>query len=62
MTSDNLAEYDENKKALLSQALELFREAKVTGFSRGGRMISVEYELGGEKRAILYSTERGMLV
>ena len=62
MTSDNLAEYDEAKKALLAQGLELFREAEVTGFSRGGHMISVEYKLGGETKTILYFTDKGVLV
>lgn len=62
MTSDNLAEYDEAKKALLAQGLELFNGAEVAGFSRGGRMIGVDYTLGGEKKTILYDTEKGVLV
>lgn len=62
MTSDNLAEYDERKKALLAQALELFREAEVIRFTRGGRMISVDYKLAGKKHTALYYTEKGALV
>ena len=62
MTSDNLAEYDEKKNALLSQALELVRDAEVVGFSRGGRMIGVDYVLGGRKHSILYSVDKGVLV
>ncbi|MBO4414036.1 MAG: alpha-galactosidase [Clostridia bacterium] len=62
MTSDNVAEYDERKKAELSAALDLFENARVTGYSRRGDVITVNYDLGGRAETIKYDTERGILV
>ncbi|MBQ7500841.1 MAG: alpha-galactosidase [Clostridia bacterium] len=62
MTSDNIAEYDDEKKKLLSDSLRLFREAKVTGYSRRDTVITAEYSLDGEIHKISYDAEKGVLI
>ena len=62
MTSDNLAEYDEEKRNLLAASLDLFQNAAVTGYERNDRIITVRYEHRGEAHQIRYDTEKGVLV
>ncbi|MBQ7475003.1 MAG: alpha-galactosidase [Clostridia bacterium] len=62
MTSDNIAEYDDGKKAALDSALDLFRHARVTDYSRRDTVITVVYELFGDVRTLRYDTERGILI
>ena len=62
MTSDNIAEYDEEKRTQLSRALELFRNAAVTGFHRRGDTVTVSYTLHGENAQLRYDTEKGVLI
>ena len=59
MTSDNIGAYDPAKKALLEETLELFYEGHVTGYSREGRLIRINYELHGEEHTLLYDFNRG---
>jgi alpha-galactosidase len=59
MTSDNIGAYDPAKKALLEETLELFYEGRVTGYSREGRLIRINYELHGEEHTLLYDFNRG---
>ncbi|MBQ7670587.1 MAG: alpha-galactosidase [Clostridia bacterium] len=61
MTSDNLASYDTKKKKLLAGALDLFRRAKVTDYSRYDKTITVRYVLDGKTEEIRYDTEGGVL-
>ena len=62
MTSDNIADYDEAKRAALTEALALFEEAEVTEYHRQGRRIIVRYSLRGETRTLTYDTEKGVLL
>ena len=62
MTSDNLADYDEEKKKTLADALYLRDHAKVTSFARKRSIITVEYEVDGEKKQFDYNTDKGVIL
>ena len=62
MTSDNLADYDEDKKKTLADALYLRDHAKVTSFARKRSIITVEYEVDGEKKQFDYNTDKGVIL
>ena len=61
MTSDCLADYNDEKKALLAEALERFRNAEVRGYERDGNRIRVTYTVGGAEHSFIYDTEKGVL-
>lgn len=62
MTSDDIATYDDDKKQILAQALELFKNAKVLSAIRRGRyFVDIQYELGGKVYKLVYNTEKGVL-
>ena len=61
MTSDNTADYDEKKKKLFEQALDLFENAKVKSFERRGKHRSIRYELRGETETLKYNIRKGTL-
>ncbi|MBQ7642736.1 MAG: alpha-galactosidase [Clostridia bacterium] len=62
MTSDNLAEYDETKKALLQDARKLSKAAKVYKIARKDKIITIEYAIDGKSYTIYYDTEKGELI
>ena len=62
MTSDNIAEYGDEAKAELDEALRLWNEATVLKYSRDGARIDIEYMLDGEKKKIVYDTIRGVIL
>ncbi|MBP5294235.1 MAG: alpha-galactosidase, partial [Lachnospiraceae bacterium] len=62
MTSDNIAEYDAEKRGALADALELFNGAQVVSFFRRGDVITITYRLNGRTHEIRYDTERGLLL
>ncbi|MDE6586052.1 MAG: alpha-galactosidase [Clostridia bacterium] len=62
MTSDNLASYDDKKRKLLNDALELFYGANVISYTRKGRTIEIVYDLNGNSRTLKYDTEKGVLL
>ncbi len=62
MTSDNPKTYDDKKSAVLSEALELFKNAKVLSYSRKNRYIYVEYELNGKNYGFYYDTKKGVII
>ncbi|MBO4452630.1 MAG: alpha-galactosidase [Clostridia bacterium] len=62
MTSDNISQYGDDKKALLSEAIGLFRNAEVTSYSRRADVITVDYRLDGNEKTIRYDTEGGILI
>lgn len=62
MTSDNLGDYDEEKKQTLAEALKLFRRAENLKFVRKGKTIEITYSLDGNENGIIYDTERGVLL
>ena len=61
MTSDNVAEYDDEKKELLKQSLELFKHAKVKEYKTVRHSIKVTYELNGVEHSFTYNTQKGEL-
>ena len=61
MTSDNPKTYDYKKAGVLSEALELFKDAKVLFYERKRKFIYVEYEIGGKKHAFYYDTKKGVI-
>ena len=61
MTSDCLADYDDEKKALLTEALERFRNAEVRAYERDESRIRVTYTVGGTEHNFVYDTEKGVL-
>ncbi|MDE7296461.1 MAG: alpha-galactosidase [Clostridia bacterium] len=62
MTSDNLGQYDEGKRKLLSGALDLFYNAQVTGYARKGNIIEIAYTVNEQTQTIKYDTKRGILL
>ena len=62
MTSDNIGEYSDRKKAALEHALNLFYNGKVISYKREGRYIDIRYELRGVPGTFLYDTEKGMII
>ena len=61
MTSDITSEYDEKKKKVFEQALDLFNNAKVTDFARQGKYVIIRYELRGEIKTLKYNMKKGTL-
>ena len=62
MTSDNIADYDEEKRAQLANARNLFEKAQVLSYARKANLITIEYELDGRVTRLRYDTERGVFV
>ncbi|MCR5184800.1 MAG: alpha-galactosidase [Bacilli bacterium] len=60
MTSDDIATYDEKKKRVLDEALDLFKNAKVIGFERKGNYIDIHYLYKNVKHLLVYNTEKGV--
>ena len=61
MTSDKVNEYDPAKKAVLEDALAIFRRAVRTGFTAEGDRVTAHFELDGKKRTFSYDPKRGVL-
>ena len=61
MTSDNVKEYDEEKRKLLDRARELAR-AKLVSVSKKNKFVSIVYELDGQEHELAYNTWKGVLV
>ena len=62
MTSDNLDGYDEEKRGLLADALDLFYNARVEKYARKGNTIEITYMSGDKTHTLKYDTERGILI
>lgn len=61
MTSDDIAEYDDKKKEVLAEALEIFKHAKDRSFVKRGDMIDISYKLNGTEHSFSYNTKKGVL-
>ncbi|MBO4696513.1 MAG: alpha-galactosidase [Lachnospiraceae bacterium] len=61
MTSDQVSEYDDEKKEVLEDALAIFRSGRRIGFRNRGRYAVAEFELDGRKRFFAYDYRRGIL-
>ena len=62
MTSDNIADYDEEKKELLAKAFDLFYNGKVLSFERRKDNILISYELNNKKVDLVYNTNKGVFI
>lgn len=62
MTSDNIAEYDEKKKEILSDALDIFEHAKNKSFVKNDKYIEIKYELNGKEHSFSYDVKKGVML
>ena len=61
-TSDNIATYDEEKKALFDEVLKLFYNAHNRRYITKGNLIDITYELFGEKKQLVYDIKKGVFI
>ena len=61
MTSDDIASYDDGKRDILENALNVFHNRKNVSFKRNGRTVHVEYELGGDIKRFDYDIKKGTM-
>ena len=61
MTSDNIADYDDKKKQVLADALEIFEHASNKSFVKRGNYIDIKYQLNGKEHSFTYNTKKGVL-
>ena len=62
MTSDNIANYDTNTKALLDIALKLFYNAKEIKYERDKDYIHIEYKINQRIERFTYYTMKGDII
>lgn len=61
MTSDDIATYDDEKRAILAEALDIFQNAKVLSYETRGHKVHVSYELHDKEHSFIYNTSKGEL-
>lgn len=61
MTSDNIKNYDEESKELLSYAFDLSKNATDISYERKGIYINLSYKINGKVVNTRYNTEKGVL-
>ena len=61
-TSDNIANYDEEKKKLFDEALNIFYNAHNRRYITKGNLIEITYELYGKKQQLTYNIKKGVFV
>lgn len=62
MTSDNIAEYDADKKKILEDALAIFKNGRLVSYTRKSKCIFIEFELNGKNRIIIYDPQKGTML
>ena len=62
MTSDNIANYDEEKNKMLDQAFDMFYHASDVQFKRIDNKILIDYKLSDKDYSIIYDPEEGVLI
>ena len=62
MTSDNIAEYDDKKKKMLDDALNIYYNARNVSFERNRDTILISYELSGKLYRLVYDTKKGVII
>ena len=63
MTSDNISEYDEEKKALLARAINIFTNATDKFFQKtSNNRILIRYRIDGELVELKYNSKKGVLI
>ena len=61
MTSDNVAQYDEEKLSVLHEAQKL-SAAQITNITREGELITIDYLLDDAPGKLVYNSEKGILL
>ena len=61
-TSDNIATYDEEKKQLFDQVLNIFYNAHNRRYITKGDLIDITYELYGKPQHLVYNIKKGVFV
>ena len=62
MTSDDIATYNDEQKAVLDYALEVFEKGKVDSFVSRKNFIDVKYHVGDKDHSFTYSVQKGVLL
>ena len=62
LTSDDIANYDKEKKDLLEEAFEIFEKATDVRYQTEGNIIRIYYELDRKEYALAYNTRKGVFV
>ena len=62
MTSDNIAEYDDKKKEILSEALDIFKNATEQKYVKRGNLINILYKLNNQEHSFTYNTKKGVIL
>ena len=61
MTSDNIAEYDEAKKQVLKDSLDIFENATNKSFVKKGNSIKINYTLHDKEHSFTYHVKKGVM-
>ena len=61
MTSDNISDYDEDKKALLERAFDLFYKSSDKSYKKDGNYILISYKLYDKVYNLRYNTLKGVM-
>ena len=61
-TSDNIADYDEEKNKLFDQVINIFYNAHNRRYITKGNIIEINYELYGKKQQLVYNIKKGVFV
>ncbi len=61
MTSDNIGDYNDESKAQLDKAFNLFYNARDVKFERDKDYVNIEYTLNGKVEKFKYNTKKGVI-
>ena len=61
-TSDDIATYNEEKKRLFDEAVNLFYNAHERRYVTKGKLVYITYELDGKQQQLVYDTKKGVFV
>ena len=61
MTSDNIAEYDDAKRQVLADALNIFQHATDREYVKRNDFIDIKYKLDNKEHSFTYDTKKGVL-
>ena len=62
MTSDDIGEYDETKKKILANALDIFRNGKVISYITRDHLIDIKYNLNNKEHSFTYDINKGVML
>ena len=61
-TSDNIATYDEEKKAMFDEAIKIFYNAHNRRYITKGHLIDITFELYGKPQHLIYDINKGVFI